>query len=423
MPRPRRNQEVQCTYFRWRLYQRRGVWYADGRSKTYSLGRHSLGTTDLHEARNQLGELDRIKAEDLGLVPKSDRKIGTLKPLSLEEGRVLYEQFIARPQLTGGVQPTTQKRYRAVFDKFIPWCNAQRVSTWNQMTPQLLTEYAKYLLAGGDRKRGYAEKSISNELTTLKQAIKWMIKDGHLMGMKPMDLPLAKAGSQRAYCWRPEEVAAMVERCRRDAELHWLGDVITALACTGLRISELVSLKWADVDVERSQLSLTNDVLHASEGPARRLKSRGSVRQIPITPKLLEVLRRRNSHGKFVFCGPRGGRLKADTVRRVLVRDVITPLIERFPKKEGKQSFADGRLHSFRHYFCSTCVNEGVPEQTLMLLMGHQDSAMVRHYYHLHSSEARNKLSHISFVGWSPDVPTMPPGSSGGKDAEEEKRA
>ena len=47
------------------------------------------------------------------------------------------------------------------------------------------------------------------------------------------------------YCWKQEEVAAQIELCRNVRSLRWLGAVIVALASTGLRISELVSLRGA----------------------------------------------------------------------------------------------------------------------------------------------------------------------------------
>ena len=101
----------------------------------------------------------------------------------------------------------------------------------------------------------------------------------------------------------------------------------------------------------------------------------------------------------YVFHGPRGGRLKPDTVRRILVREVIEPLTERFPSPTDEKGFRDARLHSFRHYFCSTCANSGVPERMVMEWLGHVDSEMVRHYYHLHDEEARRRMADLDFLG------------------------
>jgi integrase len=78
---------------------------------------------------------------------------------------------------------------------------------------------------------------------------------------------------------------------------------------------------------------------------------------------------------------------------------VLKPLAKNFPSKAGEQNLLDGRVHSFRHYFCSRCAREGIAVQTLMLWLGHQDSSMIRHYYHLHDDQAQlqmNKLKSIS---------------------------
>ncbi len=102
----------------------------------------------------------------------------------------------------------------------------------------------------------------------------------------------------------------------------------------------------------------------------------------------------RNPDG-FVFHGPEGGRLKADTVRRALVRDVLAPLAEEFPTPEGEAGFAHGRLHSFRHFFCSMCASNGVAQQVVMRWLGHRDSKMVEYYFHLHDDEAHRQMRRI----------------------------
>ena len=93
----------------------------------------------------------------------------------------------------------------------------------------------------------------------------------------------------------------------------------------------------------------------------------------------------------LVFHGPLGGKLKPDTVRNALIREVLKPLSKQFPAAAEEVGFADGRLHSFRHYLCSTCANRNVPEQVVKEWLGHSDSKMVRHYYHLHDDEAQRQ--------------------------------
>ena len=188
-----------------------------------------------------------------------------------------------------------------------------------------------------------------------------------------------------------------------------------ALACTGLRIAEMASLRWADIDLESGRLSLTDETGRAvTSGRKRRELKSGRSRSFPIHPNLLDILKRLPHRDAHVFHGPRGGRLKPETVRRILVREVIERLAGQFPTPDGERGFKDGRLHSFRHYFCSTCANSGVPERIVMDWLGHADSEMIRNYYHLHDDEARRRMNDLNFLGSTG-------GRSGGDDEDDPK--
>jgi len=154
MPKRRKNQLIHCSHFKWRLVCRSGRWYADGRSNVPDAGRHALGTEDRKEALRQLPELDRARAEDLGLIPQSGRSREQYRPLTLQEGWKLYGKHIARPRATGGVRKSTQKRYRAVFDKFIPFATDRGVTVWNGVTAGILRDYASRLEKRGGLSHG-----------------------------------------------------------------------------------------------------------------------------------------------------------------------------------------------------------------------------------------------------------------------------
>ena len=395
MPKPRKNEQVRCLHFSWNLHQRDGVWYADGRSNSVSAGRHSLGTKDKQEALRLLPHLDTKQAEELGLIQRRKRKDGNVKLLTLTEGRTAYEQHLARPSVAGGVKESTQKRYRTAFDKFVEFAEANQITTWNRVTEKELYRYAAHL-----ESKGYANKSIRNELVTLSGCIRWLIEDGQLAGMEPIKLKLRKAESQPAYCYTDDEVSAMVSHCNNSESLHWLRDVIVTLACTGFRISELASLRWSDIDFEKGQLNLHDESGRAAgERDERRRTKNGRSRSLPLYPELLEMLETKERKGRNIFYGPRGGAFKPDTARRIFVREVITPLTTRFPSEGSDNCFQDGRFHSFRHYFCSKCANSGVPERIVMQWLGHADSDMIKHYYHLHDEEAKQQMNRLDFLG------------------------
>ena len=160
MPKRRKSDLVRCRHFTWRLTERGNVWYADGRSNSPNPGRHSLGTAEKEEALGLLAELDRVRAEELGLVPRSEKTASDATPLALADGRKLYEDHIKRPRVTGGVRVSTAKRYRTTFDKFLVFAAGKGVTIWNAVTETTLIDYAAHLEA-----KDYAYKSQLNELT------------------------------------------------------------------------------------------------------------------------------------------------------------------------------------------------------------------------------------------------------------------
>lgn len=131
----------------------------------------------------------------------------------------------------------------------------------------------------------------------------------------------------------------------------------------------------------------------------RKTKGR-RCRTIPIHSQLQKILENLKSHvdGRL-FHGPRGGKLKPDTARNGLVRDVIEPLKARFPTPEAEIGLQHGRVHSFRHFFVSQAFLGGASEGEVKEWIGHQDSKMVAHYRHLHDEDSQRRMQQIDFFG------------------------
>ena len=182
--------------------------------------------------------------------------------------------------------------------------------------------------------------------------------------------------------------------------------ILLTLAYTGMRVSELAGLRWTELDLNQGTICLKNESQrkHKPTQDRRTLKS-GKSRSFPLHSEVRQVLVTIEQHSDGrVFHGPLGGKVKPDKLRRALIRDVLQPLADKFPVSVGNSDFADGRLHSFRHYFCSACVNANIPERVLMDWLGHSSSRMVRHYYHLHDAESQRHMRKLEDNGrnWGP---------------------
>jgi len=371
------------------------------------VGKHSLNTRDRQEALDRLTELDLRMAIKLGRAPVA--VVSTTGDLSIADGWSRFLAHCERPDVLGGVSPGTKKRYRAVRDKHLDFCAKEGLPNWAQVDQAHVERYGADL-----KKRAYADRSIYLELTLIKSVMKWLISKRLIPESCSFSLKLRKPQGSDTYCYTPQQVRVMVGHCQRRHGLQWLGDIVLVLALTGLRISELLGLRGCDIDLSGSTLHVPDERSSAARqklGDVRTTKGRRG-RRIPIHHELRATLDRLVSRADGrLFVGPRGGRLKADTVRRVLVSQVINPLREEFPTGKGEIGFEHGRLHGFRHFFVSQAFLGGASEGEVKEWVGHRDSRMVELYRHLREADSKRKMQQIDFLG----VQAGPNSSGGGK--------
>ena len=395
MPRKPKQAPIQCGHFTWRLFTRDGVYYADGRGGRDDLGKHSLGTRDRHAALENLRQLDCQLAIERGL---AEREPATLhEGVSIARGWALFMEDRGRPPVLGGIGKNSLKRYRAVRDKHATYCETTGIRTWDRVDRASVVSYGSWL----QRRYDSAPATVLLELNTVCSVLRWLSTQRHIPESCRFSLGLPKIETSDTYCYRREEVAAMLEHCRSDPDFIWLADIVVALTTAGVRIGELAALRWSDLDLDANVLKLTDERYSQRRkhlGNARLIKGKRG-RTIPMNLALRNVLvgMQRSTDG-LVFHGPRGGKLKPDVVRTALLRDVIRPLSGRFPTVPGEIGFEHGRVHSFRHYFVSEAFRLGVPEPRIMEWVGHRDSRIVARYRHLRDDDGQHAMQELEFL-------------------------
>jgi integrase len=143
-------------------------------------------------------------------------------------------------------------------------------------------------------------------------------------------------------------------------------DAIRLLLLTGARKTEILGLRWSEVDVARKVLRL----------PQERTKAGGKngERRISLSPPALEILDRwRPSDGKpegFVFPAIKGdGHIIG--VRRA------------FAKACMQAELTDVRIQDLRHSFASFAIADGASLFLVGKLLGHASARTTERYAHL----------------------------------------
>lgn len=139
---------------------------------------------------------------------------------------------------------------------------------------------------------------------------------------------------------------------------------------TGIRKGALFALKWADVDLEKSTITLQ----------AASAKSKKSA-VLPINTKVTETLKlwRTQSRGELVFPSPKTGKM-------------LTNCDKAFSYCLKQAGISQFRFHDLRHNFASQLVMRGVDLNTVRELMTHGDIKMTLRYSHLSPEKKKSAV-------------------------------
>lgn len=159
---------------------------------------------------------------------------------------------------------------------------------------------------------------------------------------------------------------------------------------TELRISELCGLTDTDLDFENRIINVDHQLLRIKETGyyIETPKTKSGIRQIPMSAKVFEALkrvqtRRRNAkpliiggYSSFLFLNRDGcpeTAVNYDTMFRGLVKKYNKHHKEALPKTVTP--------HTLRHTFCTTMANAGMNPKALQYIMGHSNITMTLNYY------------------------------------------
>lgn len=167
-------------------------------------------------------------------------------------------------------------------------------------------------------------------------------------------------------------------RNRQDAEL------VRVAAYTGLRLGELLALRWGDIDFAGAKIVVQRAI---SDGVETTTKS-GKVRRVPLPDQAVGALNRLSRRKDFtsaedlVFCNIFGRRLDRYSLR------------DRFNDARKAAGLRPLRLHDLRHTYGSLLARAGIDLVTIQAAMGH--SALTTTSIYLHARPAHEQAAAFS---------------------------
>jgi len=236
-----------------------------------------------------------------------------------------------------------------------------------QVTALDRAEVPRYLL--GLREAGLSPRSVARHLAAIRQFHRFLVREGH-----STDDPTAHLESPRPWRRLPTVLSSEeVERLlalRAATSPQALRDhaMLEVLYASGLRVSELVGLRLADLDL--------------SVGVVRVLGKGDKERLVPLGEVAVASLRAYLAHGRprlekrlacpYVFLGRHG---------RGLTRQAFWQLLKRYVGAAGITKRVTP--HTLRHSFATHLLERGADLRSVQLMLGHADIGTTQIYTHL----------------------------------------
>ena len=169
-----------------------------------------------------------------------------------------------------------------------------------------------------------------------------------------------------------EERTALLEACKNAPYPHTYLIVVLAIS-TGMRKSEILNIRWRDIDLERGQI-----VLHETKNKERRV--------VPLTGHALSLVcehkKIRRIDTDMLFPSQRGD--KAYEIKRSW---------EGALKEAGIKDF---RFHDLRHTAASYLAMNSASLAEIAEILGHKTLAMVKRYAHLSEAHTSSVVTSMN---------------------------
>jgi integrase len=275
-----------------------------------------------------------------------------------------------------GLRPRTLEYLRwALTEHLLPYFAGHRLT---QVTVEEVDRYAHRKVAEGRLSNASVNKTLEVLTSVMEQAVEY----GHVATNpakgRRRRLPTTKPA--RLYL-EPDQVTALLDaageldredRCGR----RYRRALLATLAFAGLRIGELLALRWGDVDLATGRLHI------------RESKTDAGVRVVDVQPELrdeLLSLKARASSAAptdVVFPTSSGKPDNRNNVRRRILVRAVKRANERIAKDGGCEPLPDQLSpHALRRTYASWLVAEGEDIAYVMGQLGHTDPSMTLGLY------------------------------------------
>lgn len=306
----------------------------------------------LGEAQARLADV-RAGAKSGNYIPQSVKRKITLETIILayrknREGNGYYER--------------SEKYHLDMLGAFL---GKKRLS---EITPQAIEDFRKQRqdepTRNGNRR---SDTTINRELELLRRLLNKAVLNGQLeknpfVRFREQNEKIFFKEKQRMHCLKEDEIQKLLE-----VSPVYLQRIIKGAILTGLRKGDLLKIRWEDIDLERGQLTYSE-----------QKKGEKIPRVKNLCQDMVDLLMKAPNKSEYVFVGPNDKPLK--DVKRS------------FQNSLRKAGIKDFRFHDLRHTSASHLLMRGASMKSVQEHLGHTTLKMSERYANISEEYQRKQI-------------------------------
>ncbi len=235
-----------------------------------------------------------------------------------------------------------------------------------EVTTADLDRYVQQRLA-----QDVSQVTLSVELRTIKAAFSWAYRR-RMLDWSPFNAMRIETRRVPPEHLTEAEFEALVLAIRQP----WLQDVVLFTAGTGLRLSEVLAIRWQDVDLMRNEVTIRSYATFRTK--------KDTVRTVALSEMAQLVLRHRmpvmSSERVFYEHG----------------QSWVSHAFTRYARKAVPHKRI--HFHTLRHSYATWLAQRGVRIEAIQRLLGHSSPTVTQIYAHLTGSDLHGEVKKIPLV-------------------------
>ncbi len=283
------------------------------------------------------------------------------------QSRNLVGEYLAYIRVEKGLAENSLKSYRRDLARLEEWA-----SKAGKNVTELAREDLRLWIASLSRE-GLAPSSVSRVVSAARGLFRFLMLDGHIKHDPSNDLSTPQRTTYLPKFLNEDEINRLIE-APDTSTFAGLRDraLLELMYATGLRVSEAISLKTNDVDLDAGLVSC-----HGKGSKERRVpvgKSAVKWLQFYLTERARQEENKIAAH------------LFVNNHNRALTRQAAWATLKTYAASINRP---DASPHTLRHSFATHLLQRGADSRSVQALLGHSDIGTTQIYTHITGEHMR----------------------------------